>query len=202
MASPIYNTTEKEKYPGLIDKVIAAVQGYGGEFKDDLSYAFVDVDFSIDKADGIRKHIDWFLQKEGTGDVNVRNVKEYYTYKLIPLPPEEETIFITELGGLELPEPPAKDEPVVSDPPKVTEDDFKEVKLPRLPIISLSDRIIEPIPILSPRIPIGGEGAFGSPQLGSSTSRGGVLGGRNYSNPQDAIDNEFRFRTRVLTREL
>jgi hypothetical protein len=49
---------------------------------------------------------------------------------------------------------------------------------------------------------VSGEGEQGSPQLGNTTTRGGVLGGGNFSNPQDAIENEFQFRTRINTRQL
>lgn len=53
--------------------------------------------------------------------------------------------------------------------------------------------------------PVGGEGEQanqGSPSIGERTQRGGILGGAETSNPQDAIQNEYRFRDRVKKREL
>lgn len=181
-------TNFEEKYPDLFNNVVSAIGGYEQSFISDTVYAGVKVDYLITQGGQIKKHIDWLLKKEGTGDdVNLRNVNEFYSYFLVPQPEED---FKTELDDkIVISEPLPRTEPTISKPPVFEENDF-------LPPISLSDRL----PISSPRI--GGEGEMGNISIGSSTSRGGVLGGRNYSNPQDAIDNEFRFRTRVLTREL
>jgi hypothetical protein len=52
--------------------------------------------------------------------------------------------------------------------------------------------------------PVSGEGAQGSPTpgAGATSSPGQPLGNQEFSNPQDAIDNEFRYRTRIAIREL
>ena len=52
--------------------------------------------------------------------------------------------------------------------------------------------------------PVSGEGAQGSPTpgAGATSSPGQPLGNQEFSNPQDTIDNEFRYRTRIAIREL
>lgn len=52
--------------------------------------------------------------------------------------------------------------------------------------------------------PVSGEGEQGSPSPGSgaTSSPNAPIGNREFSNPQDAIDNEFRYRTRKTIREL
>ena len=52
--------------------------------------------------------------------------------------------------------------------------------------------------------PVSGEGSQGSPApgAGATSSPNAPIGNREFSNPQDAIENEFRYRTRKVIREL
>jgi hypothetical protein len=208
-----------EKYPGLIQAVSNAIAGYGNTFKNDEDYARVSVSHTMEQS--VRSHIEWMLTREGTsGDVNLRDVNEFSSYVLFP-PIEEPPTQVIDNFELTVPDR-FQITPVT--PVSVNETDFKppEVFTP-IPIISEpispftgTDRVDIPSTILVDNIPfeitplpldivggspISGEGSRSNPSLGSSTSRGGVLGGGNFSNPQDAIDNEFRFRTRITERE-
>ena len=178
-----------DRYPNLVESVIQKTAGHESSFLEDEDYAMVNMSYSISSF--IPSYVDWILTKEASeDDINLIEVDQFSSYQIIPPPPEEE-------------------EPVeLDDEAEISEvDDRTEIVFPQeiifeerdfLPPISLSDR--QPFTTITPR-PISGEGEQGQPRLGSSTPRGGVLGGINYSNPQDAIDNEFRFRNRITDRE-
>jgi N-glycosylase/DNA lyase len=61
---------------------------------------------------------------------------------------------------------------------------------------------ITPLPVeLAGGSPISGEGAQGNQPIGNRTSNSQPLGSGEFSNPQDAIEKEYLFRTKNLTRE-
>lgn len=61
---------------------------------------------------------------------------------------------------------------------------------------------ITPLPLdIVGSSPVSGEGAQSNPPLGSRRSNSQPLGSDEFSNPQDAIENEFQFRTRKTTQE-
>jgi hypothetical protein len=75
--------------------------------------------------------------------------------------------------------------------------DVDRVDIPDRIIIDGEEFQITPLPKdIVGGSPVSGENAPGNPQLGESTQRGGVLGGQNFTNPQDAIQNEYQFRDR------
>lgn len=191
-----------EKYPNLINSILSAVSGYEKNFASDEKYANVNVTYRINTSEGsVRKHIEWLLLKEGSRnpeDINLRDVEEYASVKVLPIP----DIIRTEINTAGTTEPILISEPrprtIIERPTPIPIREIDIVKPPTndfiIPIFDLNTPVIT-----SPGI--SGEGSRSNPQLGSSTSRGGVLGGRNFSNPQDAIDNEFTFRTRITDRE-
>jgi hypothetical protein len=73
--------------------------------------------------------------------------------------------------------------------------------------IVIDDRVFEITPLPNDIVggsPVSGEGAQGSPTpgAGATSSPGLPIGNQEFSNPQDAIDNEFRYRTKIAIREL
>lgn len=73
--------------------------------------------------------------------------------------------------------------------------------------IIIDDKVFEITPLPNDIVggsPVTGEGAQGSPLpgAGATSSPGQPIGNQEFSNPQDAIDNEFRYRTRKAIREL
>jgi len=104
-------------------------------------------------------------------------------------PTEEEVIIDTD----------PDDDPEPFGPPT----DVERVNIPGT--ITINDEVFEitPLPVeMAGGSTPSGEGDIGNPELGSTTSRGGVLGGGNYSNPQEAIENEYKYRTKKTQREL
>jgi hypothetical protein len=107
-----------------------------------------------------------------------------------PKPKEEKKVPIIPKG--DKPKPPVK--PTVPDATPAL-----EIKTPKPPVI-----IRYPGPVQSDTTPVViGEQAPENPKIGESTRRSTSqpLGSANYSNPQDAIENEFRFRERKPDRE-
>jgi hypothetical protein len=170
----------------------------------------------------VRSHIDWMLTREGSsGDIGLRDVLEFSSYTLMPPIPEPPTEVIDDFEFVI----PDRTRITPINPPKVTEIEFApdplykpieindfiqtpitdvfRVDIPNIIFIDNEPFPVTPLPLdIVGGSPISGEGSRANPQRGSSTSRGGVLGGGNYSNPRDAIDNEFRFRDRITEREL
>lgn len=77
------------------------------------------------------------------------------------------------------------------------------VPIPNFVVIDNKEFIVTPLPNdIVGSSSVSGEGNQGNIPLGESTERGGVLGGANTSNPQDAIANEYKYRERKTNREL
>ena len=221
MASEVVN----DVYAKVKDGTFRAVSGFASNFAEEEANAYVRVNYTITSLSGVRDHFDWMLTK---GQTSVRPPQQLASWEVLPITFEgltgiSEDSF--EVGDFELPTLPvtSQPQPETPTPPKVIVDPPLPIEPPELisidgsqltpftdrvdinPFIYLGDRefIVTPLPLdIVGGSPISGEGARENPQLGSSTSRGGVLGGANYSNPQTAIENEWRYRTRITDREL
>lgn len=180
-----------EIYEKVLQSVVSSIGGYGGEFLTEEENAYVTVNYNnITSAGGVQQQFNWLLTK---GQTSVRLPEELATWTVLN-PSLEELTGITEdsfeVPNFEVPTLPTPTTPQPEVPkPSIISIDFDQLNPFTTPIIQLPPELV------------GGEGGRENSQLGSSTARGGVLGGRNFSNPQDAIENEFRFRTRITNRE-
>lgn len=185
-----------EIYEKVLQSVVSSIGGYEQSFFAEEKNAYVEVNYNITSAGGVQQQFNWLLTK---GQTTVRPPEELASWTVLN-PSLEEMTGITD-DSFEIPEFQVPQIPILTSPqpevpkPSIISIDFNQLNPFTTPIIQLPPELVG-------GSPVSGEGGRENPQLGSSTSRGGVLGGSNYSNPQDAIDNEFRFRTRVLTREL
>jgi len=184
-------------YEQVLQSVASSIAGYEGNFTAEEQNAYVEVTYSITSPTGVEEQFNWLLTK---GQPGVRPAEpDLATWEKVEHTLEDLTGVTDdsfEIPSFKVPEIPAVStpQPEVSSPPPIISINFEDVNPFTTPIIELP-------PEIRGGSPVSGDGGRENPQLGSSTSRGGVLGGRNYSNPQDAIDNEFRFRTRITDRE-
>jgi hypothetical protein len=173
-----------EIYGKVLQSVVSSIRGYEQNFTEEEENAYVRVNYNITSEGGVQQQFNWLLTK---GQTSVRPPEEFASWVILN-PSLEELTGITEdsfeVPNFEVPTLPTSITP--------------QPEVPKPSIISIDFDQLNPLTI--PTF-FGGEGGRENPQLGSSTSRGGVLGGRNFSNPQDAIENEFRFRTRITNRE-
>lgn len=189
--------TIEEKYPGLIDSVLSAAVSHTTTFVDDETYAAVSTESLLATNSGVENYINWILQPiSSENDVELISPTNFIRFTIIKSVEEEP-----------------------KDSASITSDDLTSIKvvdelkpiepLVYPPLISIDRREFQ-TPVILDRPSIfernvirigGGENSQGNPRLGSFTSRGGVLGGINFTNPQDAIDNEFRFRERIDLRQ-
>lgn len=167
-----------EIYGQVLQSVVSSINGFEKNFEVEEENAYVDVTYQITTPSGIEQQFNWLLTK---GQTTVRDPKDLATGEVLNQSLED-------LTGV------SEESFVVSINP--------QPEVPKPSIISIDFDQLNPltIPIYFDNS-IGGEGSRGNLQLGSSNSSGGVLGGRNFSNPEDAIENEFRFRTRITDRE-
>ena len=178
-----------EIYGQVLQSVVSSIGGYGGEFRTEEENAYVTINYNITSAGGVQQQFNWLLTK---GQTTVRDPEQLATWTVLN-PSLEELTGVTEdsfeVPNFEVPQIPTPTTP--------------QPEVPKPSIISIDFDQLNPltIPIYFDNS-IGGEGSRGNLQLGSFNSSGGVLGGRNFSNPEDAINNEFRFRTRISDREL
>jgi hypothetical protein len=214
MASEVVN----ELYTKINDGTFGTVSGFTSNFAEEERNAFVRVNYTITSYGGVRDHFNWLLTR---GQTSVRPPQQLASWEVLPFTFEDltgisESSF--EVGDFELPTLPvtSQPQPETSTPPRVSVDPTETISIDGTqltpftdrvdinPFIFIGDRefIVTPLPLdIVGGSPISGEGGRENPQLGSSTSRGGVLGGANYSNPQTAIENEWRYRTRITNRE-
>jgi hypothetical protein len=118
-----------------------------------------------------------------------------------PKPKEEKKVPIIPKG--DKPKPAPKPKPTIPDTSPAL-----DIKTPNTPTIIRTPVTIIRTPVTGPvqsdTTPVVvGEQAPENPKIGESTRRSTSqpLGSANYSNPQDAIENEFRFRERKPDRE-
>lgn len=163
-----------EIYGQVLQSVVSSINGFEKNFEVEEENAYVTCSYDIITESGVQKQ---FIHLLTEGLTTVRPPEELATWEVLNQSLED-------LTGV------SEESFVVSINP--------QPEVPKPSIISIDFDQLNPLTI--PTF-FGGEGGRGNPQLGSSTSRGGVLGGRNFSNPQDAIENEFRFRTRITNRE-
>lgn len=163
-----------EIYGQVLQSVVSSINEFEKNFEVEEKNAYVKVSYDIITESGVQKQ---FIHLLTEGLTTVRDPEDLATWEVLNQSLED-------LTGV------SEESFVVSINP--------QPEVPKPSIISIDFDQLNPLTI--PTF-FGGEGGRGNPQLGSSTSRGGVLGGRNFSNPQDAIENEFRFRTRITNRE-
>lgn len=221
MASEISN----DVYTKVKDGTFRAVSGFASNFAEEEANAYVRVNYTITSLSGVKDHFDWMLTK---GQTNVRPPQQLASWEVLPVTFEQLTGISEdsfEVADLELPSLPVTPDPqpttppptdikveprVVIEPPETIMIDGSQLtpftdRVDINPFIFIGDDVFPVTPLpdeIAGGSPISGEGARENPQLGSSTSRGGVLGGANYSNPRTAVENEWRYRTRITQREL
>jgi hypothetical protein len=77
------------------------------------------------------------------------------------------------------------------------------VNIPTTVVVNGQTFEITPLPVaLAGGSPVSGEGSQGNQPLGSRRSNSQPLGSDEFSNPQDAVQNEYQFRSKKLIREL
>ena len=142
----------------------------------------------------------WYGWKDGSS-VKYKNefggqIQKFNDGQVIPLNYYEGSFKIAE-GGDVRDYPRVVEEPVFEEPPKQPVAISKpiDIILDYEPVV-FTDNLLAGGAI-SPTGGGSGEGAAGNQPLGKTTSSGGVLGGANYSNPQDAVENEWQYRTKV-----
>lgn len=185
---PYFDDTQRYKdlplnkrYPTLVENVTSVVSNYSSNFKDPENYAGVKSEASPEgsyNSSWVERHIKWMITPDGT-EPNLREINAMGKWTFVG---DFEVISKGGGGGSITPEitKPATEKPTPR-PPKL------EVELPKPNVVT-------------PR-GFGGENEMGNPRLGSYTPRGGVLGGSNYSNPYDAVENEFRYRDKKTQQE-
>lgn len=206
-------------YQQVLQGVASSIAGYEQNFSAEEENAYVIVNYNITTPSGVQQQFEWLLTK---GQTSVRPPEELASWTVLN-PSLEDLTGITddsfEIPTYKVPEIPAvtSPQPRIVTPPLISIDveqlnpfTTPIIELPNVPRVDIPTQIvvgdktfeITPLPLdMVGGSPVSGEGGRENPQLGSSSSRGGVLGGANYSNPQEAVDNEFRFRTRITDRE-
>ena len=179
--SSSYNRKLKldEQYPELVKNVTEVVINYPSNFKEPEEYAAVKSEASPDGSyneEWVTKHIKWMITPDGT-EPNLRSISAMGRW-----------VMTDDVEGS------AKGIDTTEEITKPTTD--KPTPRPK-PLMSSP----KGIPMGGGQRGFGGEQEFGNIRIGAE-SRGGILGGSNYSNPYDMVENEFRYRDRNTQRQL